>query len=99
MRFASRTKLAMMAILTGLLVGFLWSCASTNENLQRATAQEIGNTLTGDVTVSNVDRGATSVSWSAKAPSGCYQCDADDMVRRVHCVKVDCSTGKQTEKK
>jgi hypothetical protein len=82
-----------------MLAGFLCSCASSNENLQRATAQDIGNTLTNDVSVSNVDRKVTSVSWAAKGPSGCYQCDADDILRRVHCVKVDCATGKQTEKK
>lgn len=82
-----------------ILTGFLCSCASTNENLQRATAQDIGNTLTADVSVSNVNRKATSVSWSAKKASDCYQCDADDMVRRVHCIKVDCATGKQIDKK
>jgi len=69
----------------------LSSCASSIENLQRATANEVGNTLTRDVTIYNVSRGATSVSWQAKTPSGCYECDADDMVRRVHCVKVDCA--------
>lgn len=72
------------------LTGLLGGCASSNDNLQRATAQEIGNTLTNDVAVSDVNRKATNVSWKAKAPAGCYQCDADDMVRKVHCVKVDC---------
>jgi hypothetical protein len=70
---------------------FLVSCASTSESLQRATAIGVGNTLTKDVTVYNVNRGMSSVSWQAKTPSGCYECDADDMVRNVHCVKVDCS--------
>jgi PBP1b-binding outer membrane lipoprotein LpoB len=70
---------------------FLFSCASTSENLHRATANEVGNTLTKDVTIYNVNRGMSSVSWQAKTPSGCYECDADDMVRHVHCVKVDCS--------
>ena len=72
------------------LAGVLSACASSNENLQRATATEVGNTRTGDVAVSNVNRKSTSVSWNAKAPAGCYECDADDMVRKVHCVKVDC---------
>lgn len=71
-------------------ISLLAGCASTDENLQRATATEIGNTRTGDVTVSSVNRKATSVSWQAKAPTGCYECDADDNVRRVHCVKVEC---------
>jgi hypothetical protein len=70
---------------------FLVSCASTSESLQRATAIGVGNTLTKDVTVYHVNRGMSSVSWQAKTPSGCYECDADDMVRNVHCVKVDCS--------
>jgi hypothetical protein len=69
---------------------FLVSCASTSESLQRATAIGVGNTLTEDVTIYNVNRGMSSVSWQAKTPSGCYECDADDMVRNVHCVKVDC---------
>ena len=69
----------------------LSSCASSIESLQRATANEAGNTLTRDVTIYNVNRGVTTVSWQAKTPSGCYECDADDMVRRVHCVKVDCA--------
>jgi hypothetical protein len=86
MRFASISRALGLAALTGLLCG----CASTDDNLQRASATQIGNTLTKDVAVSNVNRKATSVSWSAKAPSGCYECDADDMVRRPHCVKVDC---------
>ena len=81
------------------LIALLCFCASAGGNLQRATAQEIANTLTNEVVVSDVDRHATSVSWSAKTPSGCYQCDADDMVRRVHCVKVDCATGKKTDSK
>jgi hypothetical protein len=67
------------------------SCASSIESLQRATAIEVGNTRTGDVTIFNVHRGATSVSWQAKTPSGCFECDADDMVRRVHCVPIECS--------
>lgn len=81
----------MKTILISALIFLFCSCASSVENLQRATAQEVGNTLTKDVTVYNVKRGTTTVYWQAKTPSGCYECDADDMVRRVHCVKVDCS--------
>lgn len=86
MRIATITRALSLATLTAMLC----ACASTNDNLQRATAVEIGNTRTGDVTVSDINRKATSVSWTAKAPAGCYECDADDMVRKVHCVKVDC---------
>ncbi len=86
MRFTPLSR----AIGLAALIGMLSACASTNDNLQRATATEVGNTRTSDVAVTNVNRKATSVSWTAKAPAGCYECDADDMVRKVHCVKVDC---------
>jgi tRNA A37 threonylcarbamoyladenosine dehydratase len=62
-------------------------CASTSENLQRETARNIGDVDPDKVTVSNVNRGVTSVRWDAETPKGPYSCSADDMVRRVHCVK------------
>ncbi len=62
-------------------------CASTSENLQRETARNIGDVDPDRVTVSNVNRGVTSVRWDAETPKGPYSCSADDMVRRVHCVK------------
>ena len=65
----------------------LVGCASTPENLQRETARSIGGLTSDQVTVSDVQRGATNVSWKAVAPSGQYSCEADDMVRRVNCVK------------
>lgn len=86
MRLGRIVQVISLAGVTALLA----ACASSNDNLQRASAIEIGNTRTGDVTVSDVNRKAMSVSWKAKAPAGCYECDADDMVRKVHCVKVEC---------
>lgn len=66
----------------------LASCASTSGNLERATAMSIGhNVAPENVTVSEVKRGATSVTWSAVTPLGPYACSADDMVRRPYCVK------------
>ena len=62
-------------------------CASTTANLQRETARFIGNVLPDAVTVSNIDRGATSVKWDAAIKDAAYNCFADDMVRRVNCVK------------
>ncbi len=85
-----RSTFISRVIILGALTGILCACASSSDNLQRATATEIGNTRTSDVSLSDVDRKATSVSWKAKAPAGCYECDADDMMRKVHCVKVDC---------
>ena len=66
-----------------ILVG----CASTPNNLARETARTIGGITSDQVTISDVKRGATSVSWVATTPSGVYDCEADDMVRRVNAVK------------
>jgi hypothetical protein len=69
-------------------VTLLASCVSSGENLERETARSIGGNIAPEsVTVSNVDRGATSVKWDAQTPGGQYACSADDMVRRVYCVK------------
>jgi len=70
-----------------LTVVMLCSCASTNENLQRETARFIGDINPAQVAVTNIDRGVTAVKWEAETPKGKYDCSADDMVRRVHCVK------------
>jgi hypothetical protein len=80
----SSKKMVVAAALAMLLV----ACASTGDNLQRETARNIGGNLSPDqVAVSEVDRGVTSVKWKAVTPSGKYECSADDMVRRVVCVK------------
>lgn len=64
-------------------------CASSMANLQRETARSIGgDILPEQVTISNVDRGATDVKWDAETPVGSYKCYADDMLRRVNCVKI-----------
>ena len=68
----------------------LMSCKSTSASLQRATATTIGNTLASQVIISNVKRGVSNVSWDAKKDGECYKCEADDMVRRTNCVKVEC---------
>ncbi len=55
----------------GILLG---GCASSTESLQRETARNIGgNTLPEAVTVSNVNRGAMSVTWDAQTPNGSIQ--------------------------
>lgn len=63
------------------------ACASSTDNLARESARAIGGLTSDQVTVSNVDRGATSVSWEADTPNGHYKCEADDMLRRTNCVK------------
>lgn len=65
----------------------LVGCANTPDNLQRETARFIGGLTSDQVAVSDVQRGATNVSWKAATSSGQYNCEADDMVRRVNCVK------------
>ena len=68
--------------------GTFLGCASTGDNLQRETARVIGGNVAAEqVTISEVDRSATAVKWKATAPTGRYACSADDMVRRVLCVK------------
>jgi hypothetical protein len=69
-------------------VSLLYGCASTTENLRMETAHVLGANVSPDqVTVTNVDRGASNVKWNAAAPSGKYACWADDMVRKVSCAK------------
>jgi len=68
---------------------FMVGCASNIESLQRESARNIGNNFRPtDITVSDVKRGVTNVDWKATTPDGTtYECSADDMVRRVNCVK------------
>jgi len=64
-------------------------CASSLANLQRETARSIGgDVMPEQVTISNVKRGMTDVKWDAETPDNKYKCYADDMLRRVNCVKV-----------
>ena len=69
---------------------FLVGCASNIQSLQRESARNIGNNLRpSDITITDVQRGALNVSWKSTTPDGTrYDCNADDMVRRVNCVKV-----------
>jgi len=78
-------KVLSLVAVMGLV--FFSGCQSTPTNLARETARMIGGLRGDQVTVSNVKRGATSVSWTATTPSGVYDCEADDMVRRVNAVK------------
>lgn len=69
-----------------LLAAGLLGCASTDDSLQRATAITIGSHVpTQRIAISDVDRGMTSVSWTATANGLAYACSADDMVRRPYC--------------
>jgi hypothetical protein len=78
-------KLTVAVVLLSVFV--FGACASTDDNLARESARSIGGLTSDQVTVSNVDRGATSVKWEADAAGAHYKCEADDMLRRVNCVK------------
>jgi hypothetical protein len=83
-------KMRQLVKLFGMVILFtvLFGCASTGANLQRETALSIGGNVSPDqVTVSDVDRGMSSVKWKATTPKGNYDCSADDMMRRVYCTK------------
>ncbi len=62
----------------------LSSCASNQSSLQRATAENIGADP-GSVEVSDIERSAMEVNWTAIVKGKKYKCSADDMVRRPHC--------------
>ena len=73
-----------------LMLFGLAACANTGDNLQRESAASIGGSVTpAMVTVTNVSRGMTAVTWDATASKKVYGCSADDMLRRVRCVPRD----------
>ena len=78
-----------LLILCPIVLFLIVSCASNIQSLQRESARNIGNNLKpSDITISDVKRGALNVDWKATTPDGTtYDCSADDMVRRVNCVK------------
>ena len=74
-----RKTLALMIVLTG--------CASSVDNLQRASAVSIGRSvLPENIRISDVQRGITDVRWTATPFGGpAYICSADDMVKHPSC--------------
>jgi hypothetical protein len=71
-----------------IFLGLVCGCANTDANLQRESARTIGRGLTPDqIVIADANRGITNVSWVAKTPKGMFKCFADDMLRRVNCVK------------
>jgi hypothetical protein len=76
-------------VISFFILLFFAGCASNRQSLQRESARNIGNNLRpNDITISDVNRGALNVDWKATTPDGTiFNCNADDMVRRVNCVK------------
>jgi hypothetical protein len=61
------------------------ACQSMNSDLREETARVIGTYSPGDITVSDVERGATVTTWRAETPKSTYKCSADNTLRRVKC--------------
>jgi uncharacterized protein YcfL len=76
-------------MLCSITLFFVAGCASNMQTLQRESARSIGNNIRpADITITEVKRGALNVDWKATTSEGTtYDCNADDMVRRVNCVK------------
>lgn len=76
------------AIGVSIIATIMYGCANTDANIKRETARSIGGNVSPEqVTVTDVDRGMSSVTWKAAAPTGNFNCSADDMMRRVLCTK------------
>jgi hypothetical protein len=81
------SQLKMVCILVVIAFGIV-GCANTAANLQRESARNIGGNISANqVVISDVDRSITDVKWKASAPSGNFDCKADDMLRSVYCTK------------
>lgn len=78
-----------LLILCPLCLFLIAGCASNIQSLQRESARYIGNSFKPtDIQVTEVKRGLMNVGWKATTPNGdTYDCSADDMLRRVNCVK------------
>lgn len=76
-------KVIVSMIFIGLMCA---ACQSADANLRKETARVIGHFTPDQVTISEVDRGSTSIGWKAETPKGTYRCTADDTLRRVRCV-------------
>lgn len=78
-----------LLILCPIFLFLIVSCASNIQSLQRESARNIGNNLKPtDITITDVNRSAFNVDWKVTTPDGTtYDCNADDMVRRVNCLK------------
>lgn len=75
-------------IMSMLFIGYMCTaCANSDAILKRETARSIGDLTPDQITVSDVDRGMLNVDWKASTPKGNYICSADDMLRRLNCVK------------
>ena len=70
-------------ILVSVSLLLLVACASSMGNIQRESARSIGDVMPDDVTVTEVQRGASSVKWMATTNKGVYSCSSDDMMRRL----------------
>ena len=76
--------------LISMIGAALLGCASTASDLQRATAFFLGGDVNeSQVSVTDVERGSAAVRWKAIAPTGSYDCSADEHLQRVQCVNLE----------
>jgi hypothetical protein len=71
-----------------IIATIMYGCANTDPNIIRETARVIGGNVSPEhVTITNIDRGMSSMTWEAAAPTGNYNCSGDYLLRRVLCDK------------
>jgi hypothetical protein len=77
-------RLLALVVVSTVIVSMM-GCATT-DNLRVETAKAIGENVTApQVTLSDIQRGFTEVTWQASAPAGTYRCSTDVMVYVVFC--------------
>ena len=73
-------------VVAGLVL--LGACASSDMGLRRATAAQVGQSVTPEqVELSNIVHTVVSVTWDAATPQGKYACKSDDAMHRPKCDK------------
>lgn len=65
------------------IVMILSGCASSTENLKMVTASKIPDANPAEISIVQVKRGVTNVSWTAKYRGVTYAGQGDDMLRNV----------------
>ena len=62
-------------------------CAASVEHIRAASATSIGEQISEEVEIENIERGAKALKWDAKTKTFSYRCFADEKLRRTLCIK------------